>query len=103
MLLAAKRPVGNHPGMGRPPRRRPTAVQQKESFAQRLRNAREQKYDSAAAFARAIEVEEETYRRWERAETEPGIVDLNAIIDELDVSADYLVTGILPPPPKLQR
>lgn len=72
----------------------------KLKFAQRLREARERKFDSAAEFARTIGAEEETYRRWERGETEPGIVALNTILEELNVSADFLVKGDLPPPPK---
>lgn len=96
MLLVEKQGVGDHGRMA--PNIPPDAI--KRQFAQRLRAVRERKYKSAAQFARRIGEEEETYRRWERGETEPGIADLNTILIELDVSADYLVTGLLPPPPK---
>lgn len=75
----------------------------KRLFADRLKVARSRKFDNAADFARDRGIEVETYRRWERAETEPDITNLNIILQGLDVSADYLVTGNLPPPPKAQK
>lgn len=76
-------------------------VDHKKLFADRLKTARSRVgFDTAAEFAKHVGIEVETYRRWERGETEPGISSLNLIIPELKVSADYLVTGDLPPPPK---
>lgn len=72
----------------------------RDLFARRLKVARLRKYSRAAQFAREIGIEEETYRRWERGETEPGLADLNTILQKLDVSADHLVTGDLPPKPR---
>lgn len=80
--------------------RRPTRTQLRAQFAARLRHARERKFDSMIEMAGAIGVQPETYRRWERGETEPGIADLTSILRTLDLSADYLVTGDLPPPPR---
>lgn len=68
------------------------------AFAQHLVLARRRKYQSAAAMARALKIEEETYRRYERAETEPSIAELGRIVRELGVSADFLVLGDLPAP-----
>lgn len=77
-----------------------TAHQTKKLFAQRLKTARERKFETASGFAKELGVEAETYRRWERGETEPGIADLNSILELTEVSADFLITGTLPPPPK---
>lgn len=99
VLLAAHAAVGNDWLMANTFRRWP-AKTIKAKFAERLRFARGNRFDSAAEFARAAGFEEETYRRWERGETEPGVVAINTILQELDVSADYLVTGDIPPKPR---
>ena len=66
------------------------------AFAHRLEDARASKYKTAAAFARTIGVEDETYRTWERGEREPHIAAICKIARALDVSLDYLILGDLP-------
>ena len=68
----------------------------REGFAQRLRLARQQKYDHAYQLAQVVGLEAETYRRYERGETEPDIRALGKIARALNVSLDYLVFGDLP-------
>jgi DNA-binding XRE family transcriptional regulator len=97
MLLVSEPIVGDSPGMAKGSR--PSKVEVRRQFAERLKMARRRYYETSIQMAKAISVEPETYRRWERGETEPGIADLNNILSELEVSADYLVTGTLPPPP----
>lgn len=65
-------------------------------FAGRLRIARERKYDNMAKAARALEVEEERYRTWERGIREPDITHLVRICEVFEVSGDFLLRGILP-------
>lgn len=70
----------------------------RENFATRLIFAREQAgYETQIDFAEAIGVESATYSRWERAETEPDIAAIGRIVKTLNVSADYLLVGKLPP------
>lgn len=67
------------------------------AFANRLTMTREQRgYDSAAKFAKAIGVEDETYRTWERGIREPAIPNICKIARKLDISLDYLILGDLP-------
>lgn len=81
------------------PRKTKTPKQQRAGFAQRLALVRRYVgYDTMAGFARAIGVEEETYRRWERAETEPPLHILERIHKVANVSLDFLVAGDIPPP-----
>ena len=68
----------------------------RERFALRLKMARERKYQTATAAAEAIGLEAETYRRYERAETEPDISTLSKLAEVFDVSTDYLIRGDLP-------
>lgn len=46
--------------------------------------------------ARAIGVEIETYRRWERGETEPDISNLSKIVAELGIGLDTLIPALVP-------
>lgn len=48
-------------------------------------------YSSAAAFARELGVQEETYRGWERGRTEPNIGQLCRIIALTKVEANFLL------------
>lgn len=69
----------------------------RQAFAERLRVARKAaKYRSARAFSTALGVEPETYRRWERAETEPNIfwlVRLRDLLRSTGLSLDFLIAG----------
>jgi DNA-binding XRE family transcriptional regulator len=78
------------------PRLSPARV--RKQFAERLRQARSIKFGTMAEFARELGVEEETYRRWERAETEPNLANLIRILALTNVSAEFLVAGRIPPP-----
>lgn len=63
-------------------------------FAARLRSARTMAgYPTAKSIAEALGMESETYRRWERAETEPDIPKLVRISALLKVSLDFLLMG----------
>lgn len=100
MLLAFPASIEHDSGMASPNRvpRRATLI--RKQFAARLQQARiAAGYKTKAEFARAIGIEAETYRGWERGRTEPGISEINAILTAADVSAEYLVSGRLPPPP----
>ena len=43
--------------------------------------------------AKRLGVEGETYRRWERGETEPSLAALARIAEEFDTSLDVLICG----------
>ena len=63
-------------------------------FSRRLKAARiSAGYRSMKAFAEALGVEDETYRRWERGETEPGLARLRRISKMTSISLDILVSG----------
>ncbi len=63
-------------------------------FARRLKAARiTAGYRSMKAFAEALGVEDETYRRWERGETEPGLARLRRISKLTSISLDILISG----------
>lgn len=70
----------------------------REAFGIRLKQARQRKFETAAEFARSIDVHPATYGRWERGEVEPGIAHLIELVRATEVSADFLVSGDLPPP-----
>ena len=62
-------------------------------FAGRLRAARiSSGYSTQKSFAEAIGEEPETYRRWERGETEPHLAALKRISRTAGVSLDLLMT-----------
>ena len=65
-------------------------------FARRLRLVRGKHYEYAAGGARALGIEDETYRRWERAETEPNIENIQKICAEFKCGADFLVLNKIP-------
>jgi transcriptional regulator with XRE-family HTH domain len=69
------------------------------AFGRRLKLARlRKKYRSAAEFARELGLEEETYRYYERGQSEPSLFMLGQIALKLQVSLDYLILDDLPPP-----
>lgn len=67
-------------------------------FPRRLQLARERRFESAAAFAREMGIENETCRCYERGDSEPDIATLAEIAMRLDVSLDHLILGDVPPP-----
>ena len=50
-------------------------------------------YPTMKAMAEALGIEHETYRRWERAETQPDIPKLVRISALLNISLDFLILG----------
>lgn len=73
-------------------------------FGKRLELARLRKYSSASAFARALGIEvAETYRCYERGDSEPNLATLAAIALDLDVSLDHLILGDVPQPREAGR
>jgi transcriptional regulator with XRE-family HTH domain len=48
-------------------------------------------YDTARAFARALQIKEDRYTRWERAETEPDITNILRICQVLNVDPNELL------------
>ena len=81
----------------------------KEAFARRLRVAREAAgYETMRAFAAALGIAEATYRRYEAAETEPGIEKLSDIAELTGASLDFLIRGhisraLMQEPPGLSK
>ena len=75
-----------------------TPRKHKAKFAARLRIVRELAgYDQAAPFSRSLNMEEpETYRRWERGETEPDISMLTKIHEVTGADLNYLIAGDMP-------
>ena len=68
------------------------------AFAARLEAIRLQAgYDSMAAFAAQLGLEAETYRRYERSETEPNITVLVRLSELTGLSLDYIVAGRVSP------
>ena len=65
-------------------------------FARRLRLVRRKRYKYASGGADALGIEHETYRRWERAETEPNIECLQKICAKFQCGADFLVLNKIP-------
>lgn len=78
------------------------ALAARRAFAQRLVAARRLAgYDTQEAAAAALGMPEaETYRRWERAETEPSIAILLKICNVFNVTADQLIRGTVPIRPR---
>lgn len=73
------------------------ASQAKAQFARRLRVVREGAgFTSMKAFAQALDLEEETYRAYERGENEPPLWVLGRIHLISGVSLDFLIAGALP-------
>lgn len=66
-------------------------------FAIRLAHARiNAGFQTKALLARAIGLEEETYNRYERAETEPNLFTLAKIAETTRTSLDQLIRGRKP-------
>lgn len=64
------------------------------AFARRLEAARiAAGYETMREFAVALGITEARYRRWEAAETEPGLMFLNKIHALTGVSLDTLISG----------
>jgi len=64
----------------------------REIFSQRLRNGRERAgFKTARAFARALDIDENRYTRYERAEVEPNLHLLMKIAERLDMSPNDLL------------
>ena len=75
-------------------RRSQAAITIREGFARRLKAARELAgYVTQEDAAKALGVQAERYRRWERAETEPAIDKLVEIGKVFKVSVDLLIHG----------
>ena len=63
-----------------------------KTFAQRLKAAREKAgYDSAQGFAGVLGLEPHTYRKYERAQSEPTLETLVRICELLEVDANHLL------------
>lgn len=63
-----------------------------KTFAQRLKAAREDAgYESAQGFAGVLGLEPHTYRKYERAQSEPTLETLVRICELLNVDANYLL------------
>jgi transcriptional regulator with XRE-family HTH domain len=63
-----------------------------KTFAQRLKTARENAgYHSAQGFAGVLGLEPHTYRKYERAQSEPTLETLVRICELLNVDATYLL------------
>ena len=70
------------------------ASRTKRGFAKRLKAARiSAGYETQIAMAERIGSEHETYRRWERAETEPPYFMLVRIGEAVGKSLDFLICG----------
>lgn len=66
----------------------------RRSFAQRLSSLRRVVgYEDAKDFAEALGIQPNTYRRWERAETEPSIELILRICQRLGVTPTFLLLG----------
>jgi len=64
------------------------------TFSERLKKYRElSRFKSAAAFARELNVEEHTYRQWERGDREPSLDIICKMSDILSITIDDLVRG----------
>lgn len=64
----------------------------KHAFAIRLREARKRSgFKTAKSLAQALQIDENRYTRYERAEVEPSLTVLVAIADTLKVPIDYLL------------
>lgn len=75
----------------------PSDRRARERFAKRLKAARLMKgFETQKAFAEEVGLESETYRRYERGETEPTIGGLIRISQKLEVPLDFLIAGLQP-------
>ena len=68
----------------------------RRDFSQRLRMLRAAKgYDTAREFSRALQIKEDRYTRWERAETEPDICHLLRICQVLHIDPNELLLPLI--------
>ena len=68
------------------------------AFGRRLKLARlRTQWKSAASFAVELGLKDETYRCYERGESEPSLLTLAQIAIKLNASLDHLILGDLPP------
>lgn len=59
-------------------------------FSERLRDLRKEKKETQVQIAKAIEVTERQYQRFEAGENYPGFENLCALADHFGVTLDYL-------------
>ena len=59
-------------------------------FSQRLRELRAERKETQVQVARAIEITDRQYQRFEAGENLPGFENLWALADHFNVSMDYL-------------
>ena len=75
-------------------RRSQAAITIREGFARRLKASRELAgFETQEDAAKALGLEAERYRRWERGETEPALDKLFEIGKVFKVSVDLLIFG----------
>lgn len=73
---------------------RPTkSAKDRSQFAQRLEATRERTGLSQEDFAGELGLKAETYRRYERGETEPNIQTLARIRGKTKINLNYLIAG----------
>ena len=91
------------PGMTRSRKDTPSATALRSAFAARLVALRLSYAQSsgnpsmsASEFARLLDVGSETYRKYERGETEPPLIVLTRIHSLTGVSLDHLIAGDIP-------
>ncbi len=64
------------------------------AFAGRLKTLRVVRgYRTARSFARALDIDENRYTRWERGEVEPSVAMLGKMAEVLNLPVDILVSG----------
>lgn len=69
-----------------------------KTFAQRLKQAREAKYDSASRFAGVLGLDAHAYRKYERGDSEPNYDTLTRICELLDITPNDLFPLASTPP-----
>ena len=75
--------------MGKPTK----SAKERPAWAKRLEAARLLTNMDQKTFAAALGVQAETYRRWERGETQPGLENLVKIRAVAGISLDMLIAG----------
>lgn len=65
----------------------------KATFGNRLKQAREARFETAQEFAAVIGIEPHTYRKYERGESDPPLQIVGRMALALGVSTDYLILG----------
>jgi transcriptional regulator with XRE-family HTH domain len=68
----------------------------RRQFSKRLRMLRAARgYPTAREFSRALQIKEDRYTRWERAETEPDISNILGICRVLDTDPNELLLPLI--------